>query len=68
MLGQKEISFFELFDEKYTRNELIATFLALLELIKARFAIVIQPEQFGDILIQKTDESNMPTQEIMGED
>jgi segregation and condensation protein A len=68
LLGQKEISFFELFDEKYTRNELIATFLALLELIKARFAIVIQPEQFGDILIQKTDESNMPTQEIMGED
>lgn len=68
LLGKREISFFEMFDERYTRNELIATFLALLELIKAKFAIVIQPEQFGDILIRKTDESNMPTQEITSED
>lgn len=68
LLGKNEMSFFDLFDEKYTRNELIATFLALLELIKAKFAMVIQPEQFGDILIRKTDEKNMPTQEMMSED
>ena len=47
------ISFRELFGERVTKNELIATFLALLEIIRSKFAQVAQEKQFGDILISK---------------
>ncbi|MBI4395067.1 MAG: segregation/condensation protein A [Candidatus Omnitrophica bacterium] len=51
--GRDSILFRELFKEKFTKNELIATFLALLELIRSKFARVAQEKQFGDILISK---------------
>ena len=47
------IKFSELFGARFTKNELIATFLALLEIIKSKFAQVFQDQQFGDILITK---------------
>ncbi len=47
------VKFHELFSERFTKNELIATFLALLEIIKSKFAEVLQEKQFGDILIQR---------------
>lgn len=47
------IKFRELFGERFTKNELIATFLALLEIIKSKFAEVKQEKQFGEILISK---------------
>lgn len=55
-LGNKsEVSFNSLFGEKFSRNELIATFLALLEIVRSKFARVVQSENFGDILIQKVN-------------
>ena len=36
-----------------TKADLIATFLALLEVVRQKIARVRQPERFGDILIQK---------------
>ena len=50
---RKEIRFRELFGNKVTRNELIVTFLALLEIIRSKFALVAQEKQFGEILITK---------------
>lgn len=47
------VKFHELFGARFTKNELIATFLALLEIIKSKFAQVLQDKQFGDILITK---------------
>ncbi len=47
------IKFRELLSERFTKNELIATFLALLEIIRSKFAQVLQEKQFGDILISK---------------
>lgn len=47
------IKFRELFGERFTKNELIATFLALLEIIRSKFAQVLQEKQFGDILITR---------------
>ena len=47
------IKFRELFGERFTRNELIATFLAMLEIIRSKFAKVLQEKQFGEILIQR---------------
>ena len=50
-----EIRFSELFQkrDRVTKNELIATFLALLEIIRSKFALVAQEKQFGEILISK---------------
>ena len=50
---RREIRFRDLFAEQFTKNELIATFLALLEVIRAKFALVAQEKQFGEILISK---------------
>lgn len=47
------VKFRELFGTRFTKNELIATFLALLEIIKSKFAQVLQDKQFGEILITK---------------
>lgn len=47
------ISFFELFDELVTKNEVIVTFSALLELLKQQYIKARQGEVFGDILIMR---------------
>ncbi|HOW88083.1 MAG TPA: segregation/condensation protein A [Candidatus Omnitrophota bacterium] len=52
---KKKVSFNELFSERWTRNELIATFLAILELVRTRFAWVRQDKQFGEIVIEKRE-------------
>ena len=50
----KRVVFTDLFHKKpWTRNELIATFLAVLEIVRTRFARVVQEKQFGDILLEK---------------
>ncbi len=53
LAAQVEIPFKQLVSEKFTKNELIVTFLALLEIVRSKFARVKQQESFGDILIQK---------------
>jgi segregation and condensation protein A len=53
LLVRDEVGFFELFDAYYTKSEIITTFQALLELLKAQYARAEQNEVFGDILIKK---------------
>ena len=50
---RREVRFRELFGSRFTKNELIVTFLALLELVRSKFALVAQEKQFGEILISK---------------
>lgn len=50
-----KVTFWSLFEKKWTRNQLVATFLAVLELVRTRFAQVIQEEQCGEILIEKRE-------------
>lgn len=45
------VQFFELFESTTSRSEVVATFLALLELIRLRMLAASQPEPFGEILI-----------------
>lgn len=52
------VTFWSLFEKKWTRNLLIATFLAVLELVRTRFAQVIQESQCGEILIEKREGGN----------
>ncbi len=41
--------------KKYSRVDVVVTFLAMLELIKQRFVVVSQEQLFGEIEIQPTD-------------
>ncbi|MBI1978081.1 MAG: segregation/condensation protein A [Candidatus Omnitrophica bacterium] len=50
---RREMKFRELFGERFTKNDLIATFLALLELVRSRFLLVAQEKKLGEILLTK---------------
>lgn len=52
LLKEREVLFSRLFNERSTKNELIATFLALLEMIKLKKIQIVQSEIFGEIMIQ----------------
>ena len=56
---QDELSFNSLFANIRSRIHLLATFLAVLELIKIKEIIVFQKEQFGEILMRKILASDM---------
>lgn len=59
LISREKINFSELFLESTTKEEVITTFMALLELIKMQFIRVRQDEIFTDIQIEKTgDEIN----------
>ena len=50
---KKRVVFAELFGSSRSRNLLIVTFLAILEIVRSRIARVLQEEQFGEIVIEK---------------
>jgi segregation and condensation protein A len=58
---QKSISFNSLFDQLTTREEIITTFLALLELLRQRMVRALQYEPFGPIQIVARVKGEIPT-------
>jgi len=50
-------TFLSLFPKPWTRNELIATFLALLEIARLKLARVFQDKVFGEIMIERVEEN-----------
>ena len=64
LLERKEVSFFEMFSSYYTRNELITTFQAMLELLKLQYITVEQNGVFDDITITLRDDRNEELGEI----
>ena len=64
LLDKKSVSFFELFSHYYTRNELITTFQAMLELLKLQYIAVEQNGIFDDITINLRDDRNEELGEI----
>jgi segregation and condensation protein A len=48
-----QTTFFEMFQNQFDREEIIVTFLALLELLKDNFIDVSQAYPFGDIVIKR---------------
>lgn len=54
LIENKEINFFSLFDESYSKLEVINVFLAILELLKFQFAEVTQEGKYEDITIRAT--------------
>lgn len=64
LLEKKESSFFELFSSFYTKNELITTFQAMLELLKLQYISVTQADIFDDITITLREDRNEELGEI----
>ncbi len=55
---KKEVNFFSLFDETYSKLEIITVFMAILELLKFQKIEVVQEEKYGDILIKRKEETD----------
>jgi segregation and condensation protein A len=54
MLNERPgVRFSELFEGASARTEIVVTFLALLELIRLKQLLCVQPEEFGEIEIQR---------------
>lgn len=56
LVTKKEFKFSDMFEESYTRSEVINTFLALLELLKRQYLTVKQESLFDDIDIVRNDD------------
>ena len=54
----KEINFFSLFDDTYSKLEVITVFMAILELLKFQKIEVVQTDKYADIIIKRKEESN----------
>ncbi len=52
------VNFFEIFDNDSSKNEIVVTFLAMLELIKTKVIVVEQSEIFDDIKISVYKEAS----------
>ncbi len=64
LLERKSMSFFETFSSYYSKNELITTFQAMLELLKLQYITVEQNGIFDDITITLRDDRNEELGEI----
>jgi segregation and condensation protein A len=54
LISRDKLKFSELFLETSSKDEIITTFMALLELIKMQIIRVSQDDLFSDIQIEKT--------------
>lgn len=58
LLAEDKFKFVELFDENASRNEIVTTFLAVLELLKLQIIRVTQAALFEDIYIEKRPDAD----------
>lgn len=64
LLERNEVSFFEIFTSRYSKNELITTFQAMLELLKLQYIKVEQNGIFDDITLILREDRNEELGEI----
>ena len=57
LIEHKSISFYDLFTRYSTKNEVITTFQAFLELLKHQFLTFTQDDTFGDIIINYREDN-----------
>ena len=56
----EEINFFSLFDETYSKMEIITVFMAILEMLKFQKIEVVQAERYADIKIKRKEVVSEP--------
>ena len=54
----EEINFFSLFDDTYSKMEIITVFMAILEMLKFQKIEVVQAERYADIKIKRKEISD----------
>lgn len=54
----EQINFFSLFDDTYSKLEVITVFMAILELLKMQKIEVLQAEKYSDITIRRKENTN----------
>ncbi len=64
LLDRKHVSFYEMFSPHCTKNEVITTFQAMLELLKLQYIMVEQNGVFDDITLILRDDRNEEIGEI----
>lgn len=64
----EEISFYSLFDNNYSKLEIITVFLAVLELLKFQYAEVIQDENSEDMIIKAKEIPDLEMNEAVSFD
>ena len=67
MLVEDHFKFDQLFDENASKNEIVTTFLAVLELLKLQIISVKQNGLFEDIVIEKRPDSD-DIEAVIGDD
>ena len=68
LITKKEFKFKDLFEESYSRSEVINTFLALLELLKRQYITVTQNSLFDEIdIVKNEDIDSILTESISSE-
>ena len=55
--GGRVLKFSELFAAATTRGEVVVTFLAMLELTRLKFLVLVQPDDFGEIEVSAAPQS-----------
>ena len=66
LLIKSEFMFSDLFEDDYSKSEIINTFLALLELLKRQYITVKQKDLFDDIQIIRNDDIDSRLSEDIG--
>jgi len=56
LMEDRPVSLRRLLHSTHSERALICMFLAMLELVRLQAVLLHQPQEFGDILIKKTDE------------
>jgi segregation and condensation protein A len=63
LITKDKFRFSDMFEENYSKNEVINTFLALLELLKRQYITVVQNGLFNDIDIVRNDDESARLQD-----
>ena len=58
LVERAQLKFSELFTDTTSRTEVVVTFLALLELIRLKQIVALQPEEFGEIELAKAADAD----------
>jgi segregation and condensation protein A len=64
LVERGSIRFTELFESAASRTEVVATFLAVLELIRMKQLTITQPESFGEIEIHRLEAVETPAEPV----
>jgi len=58
VIAKEKISFFQIFEGNRTKQQVVVTFMAILEIVKQKIAKILQEKAHGDIFIERVRGQN----------